>query len=170
MGEPLIHSHVTDVLPEDHPLAYDQVSCQVCGALVHAGNNECMQTWIEWDCEIVCMKCFLEFLRENPGEVEVLEILLPDHLLVHDFCGRECFEKWVSKREGLKLVEDHQEKFAQFFEMVAEADEKNFDRVIVHNPEVLGDNYAEVIANLDVLATANLELAIVPPDERGKKS
>lgn len=47
--EPRIHSHITDVFPDDHPLAYKNFGCEHldCDALLHAGNNECMQTWIE---------------------------------------------------------------------------------------------------------------------------
>lgn len=45
--EPLVHSHVTDVLPDDHPLAAVDVHCDRCSALVHSQINECMQTWVE---------------------------------------------------------------------------------------------------------------------------
>ena len=55
--EPLIRSHVTDVLPEDHPLAYEQVDCDRCGTIIHAGNNECMTTWIEWGPYKLCGEC-----------------------------------------------------------------------------------------------------------------
>ena len=56
--EPLIHSHITDCLPDDHPLCYETVSCDKCGVMVHAGNNECMQTWFETDQGNFCSKCF----------------------------------------------------------------------------------------------------------------
>lgn len=46
MAEPLIHSHIEDCLPEDHPLAWKDVKCSGCDVLVHSG-NECMQTWVE---------------------------------------------------------------------------------------------------------------------------
>jgi hypothetical protein len=55
--EPQIHSHLTDELPKDHPLAWEQVSCDACGTLVHAGNNECMTTWIEFGNANVCAQC-----------------------------------------------------------------------------------------------------------------
>ena len=60
MIEPIIHSHITDELPEGHPLAYDQVECLDCGVLVHAGNNECMQTWIETGMGNFCTECFFK--------------------------------------------------------------------------------------------------------------
>jgi len=65
--EPLIHSHLTDVLPEGHPLAFDEVYCSDCGVMVHCGNNECMQTWIETGRGNFCTKCFFKY------EVDVLE-------------------------------------------------------------------------------------------------
>jgi hypothetical protein len=56
-SEPVIHSHVTDSLPDDHPLAFEQVYCDGCGRLVHAGNNECMTTWLEWGPYKLCGHC-----------------------------------------------------------------------------------------------------------------
>ena len=56
--EPIIHSHLTDELPESHPLAYECVHCKKCLELVHASNNECMQTWIEYKGNQYCTKCF----------------------------------------------------------------------------------------------------------------
>ena len=58
MEEPRIHSHITDVLPGEHALAYEQVQCLDCGRLVHAFNNECMQTWVETGRGAFCLKCF----------------------------------------------------------------------------------------------------------------
>lgn len=46
-SEPLIHSHREDCLPTDHPLAHETVFCDKCGDMVHAANNECMDTWVE---------------------------------------------------------------------------------------------------------------------------
>lgn len=57
-GEPRIHSHITDALPSGHPLAFTQVHCQICHVLVHAGNNECMQTWVETGQGDHCLACF----------------------------------------------------------------------------------------------------------------
>lgn len=61
--EPLIHSHLDDELPMGHPWAYESVYCDKCKVMVHANNNECMQTWIEWpkttlrDAVAVCAQC-----------------------------------------------------------------------------------------------------------------
>ena len=57
MGEPRIHSHIEDSLPDDHPLQYEQVHCSHCSKLVHAANNECMSTWFEFDDVAICAQC-----------------------------------------------------------------------------------------------------------------
>lgn len=62
MDEPLIHSHISDVLPDSHALAFEQVHCDRCEKLVHASNNECMSTWLEWNGEKVCIECALPHL------------------------------------------------------------------------------------------------------------
>jgi hypothetical protein len=40
--------------------------------------------------------------------------------------------------------------------------------VLVHHPEVLGDNYEEIVESLNRLADAQVSLAIIPRAERGK--
>lgn len=63
--EPLIHSHHTDVLPEDHPSAYKNVRCGRCQRMVHAANNECMTTWIEWAPHVLCGECAAPLIAEG---------------------------------------------------------------------------------------------------------
>jgi hypothetical protein len=60
MPEPRLHSHIEDVLPDDHPLAYVTVSCDGldCTRMVHASNNECMTTWVETGLGNYCLRCF----------------------------------------------------------------------------------------------------------------
>lgn len=69
-GEPLIHSHWTDVLPEDHPLAYQVVSCAKCRDPLHEPNNECMTTWMEWGKFALCAECFSEALKKMDWVLE----------------------------------------------------------------------------------------------------
>jgi hypothetical protein len=45
--EPLLHTDMADILPEEHPLAHENVHCDACGEMLHAFNNECMQAWVE---------------------------------------------------------------------------------------------------------------------------
>jgi hypothetical protein len=58
MKEPLIHSHILDVLPDSHPLSGSVVVCDRCEASLHMSNNECMQTWVETGIGNFCLKCF----------------------------------------------------------------------------------------------------------------
>ena len=39
--------------------------------------------------------------------------------------------------------------------------------MLVHHPEVLGDNYEEIVESLNRLADAKVSLVIVPRGERG---
>lgn len=70
MNEPLIHSHITDGLPNSHPLAYESVNCAACCESLHAANNECMQTWVESGRGNFCLACFAvdgEVLDDTSG-------------------------------------------------------------------------------------------------------
>lgn len=55
------------------------------------------------------------------------------------------------------------EKFKDFNRLLREADT---DVVVIHHPQVLGDNYEEIVENLNRLSAANLTLSIVPPAKR----
>lgn len=59
MREPVLHSYVTDGLPEDHPLAWESVVCLSCPALVHSIPNECMRPWFETGRGPRCFQCFV---------------------------------------------------------------------------------------------------------------
>lgn len=67
--EPQIHSHITDILPEGHYLAYETVDCKTCHVMLHADNNECMQTWIETGKGNYCLKCFMALSKEKNHNV-----------------------------------------------------------------------------------------------------
>lgn len=58
-AEPRLHSHVTDALPADHPLAYTRVYCDRCETLLHIQTNSCMRTWIESGRGNHCVRCFI---------------------------------------------------------------------------------------------------------------
>ena len=62
----------------------------------------------------------------------------------------------------------YEEKFKSFIEMCAQAKADGVDAIMIHHPETLGDTYAEVIESLNRLAASELQLAIVPPSQRGK--
>lgn len=58
-SEPRMHSHISDGLPVDHPLAYRRVYCERCNTLLHMQTNSCMRTWIESGRGNYCMRCFI---------------------------------------------------------------------------------------------------------------
>lgn len=58
MRDPQIHSHIEDELPTDHEKAFACVLCSSCGEMLHASNNECMQTWVETGKGDFCIPCF----------------------------------------------------------------------------------------------------------------
>jgi hypothetical protein len=57
--EPRIHSHVTDCLPDRHPLARSRVRCDSCDSVVHLQSNSCMRTWVETGSGNFCLRCFV---------------------------------------------------------------------------------------------------------------
>jgi len=70
MRDPVLHTHVEDILPSGHPLAFQHISCDgpKCGKLLHSANNECMQSWIETGMGNYCLPCF-EMLTEGAADI-----------------------------------------------------------------------------------------------------
>lgn len=62
----------------------------------------------------------------------------------------------------------YEQKFVEFLRMCDQANKGNLDVVVVHDPETLGDDYAELVESLNRLADAKLKLANVPRADRGK--
>lgn len=82
MSEPKIHSHITDELPQNHPLAFSCIYCDSLNclsregsAMLHASNNECMQTWVESGIGNYCIRCFvnLKFDDINKKHLENMD-------------------------------------------------------------------------------------------------
>ena len=67
LKDPILHTHVEDCLPDEHPLAFESVDCVRCQDMVHASNNECMQSWVETGKGAYCVVCFA---AETDGAVE----------------------------------------------------------------------------------------------------
>ena len=59
-AEPLIHSGLTDVLDDTHPLAHETIYCgtPACTEMLHHCINENMQTWVEAPKGNYCLPCF----------------------------------------------------------------------------------------------------------------
>ena len=58
----------------------------------------------------------------------------------------------------------YEQKFADFIDLLARTQE---EAVIVHHPQVLGDDYEEIVESLNRLADARKKLVVVPTRERG---
>ena len=61
-------------------------------------------------------------------------------------------------------------KFAKLIEMCAKAKHDNLDAVIIHHPQVLGDNYDEMVESMNRIADAGLMIQILPRSERANAS
>jgi hypothetical protein len=59
-----------------------------------------------------------------------------------------------------------EKKFANFNGMLRDSKAKDIDVVLIHHPNVLGDNYEELVENLNRLADAELCLSIAPRKAR----
>lgn len=58
----------------------------------------------------------------------------------------------------------YNEKFSEFLFLLRTTREKV---IIVHHPQALGDNHAELVESLNRIADAGKQLVIVPRAERG---
>lgn len=108
--EPLLHSHITDGLPVDHPLAHKQVHCDRCKKLVHCEINECMQTWLETEAGNFCARCMPldeALLGPRPSLNDGFKFEQTDRLEAHraverwlDECERAAGDQWSDGRSG----------------------------------------------------------------------
>jgi sugar phosphate isomerase/epimerase len=64
-------------------------------------------------------------------------------------------------------VARYEQKFAEFLRMFQNAQADGIDRVVVFEPQALGDTYDEMVESLNRLADAELALSIVPRSQRG---
>lgn len=72
--------------------------------------------------------------------------------------------RFVSYARDMTLEAD---KFKELDRLVREAKTRqDVDAVVVASPQVLGDTYEELIANLNKLADAELAVVVVPPRVR----
>lgn len=61
----------------------------------------------------------------------------------------------------------YEQKFGEFLRMIAESKAQGIDGIRIHNPQDLGDDYAELVESLNRLADAELALMVTPRDQRG---
>jgi hypothetical protein len=60
----------------------------------------------------------------------------------------------------------YEEKFAGLLRLCKDAKQSGAEVVVIHSPEVLGDNYDELIESLNRISDAKLSLTILPRSER----
>ena len=60
--EPVLHSHVTDCLPDDDPRAQTSIRCVMHGGVVHSIPNECMTAWADTEDGPLCLDCLRKVL------------------------------------------------------------------------------------------------------------
>lgn len=58
---------------------------------------------------------------------------------------------------------DYEKKFADFIKL---CEDKSSQTVIIHHPEVIGDNYEEMVESLNRISDADKALSIVPRKDR----
>jgi hypothetical protein len=58
----------------------------------------------------------------------------------------------------------YEKKFSDFIRLLAESKEQ---QIMIHHPQVLGDDYQEIVESLDRLSLAGKSLMIVPKKDRG---
>ncbi len=73
---------------------------------------------------------------------------------------------YARKCKTLPRAEVAVEKFGDFYRMLQESKGKA-QLLVVAFPEVLGDTYEELVANLSAIASHGLQLVIVPPEDAG---
>jgi len=61
------------------------------------------------------------------------------------------------------MKQPYEQKFADLIFLLASSKEQV---VVIHHPQVLGDNYEEIIESLNRLSAAGKHLAIVPTKDR----
>ncbi len=57
----------------------------------------------------------------------------------------------------------YERKFSDFIKLLQKTEE---EVVMIHHPEVIGDNYEEIVESLNRIADAKKQLLIVPRKER----
>jgi len=62
------------------------------------------------------------------------------------------------------------DKFSQFDLLTRRAKQEGAEAILIASPRVLGDNYQELITNMEKLAAADLAIVIVPPRDLERRS
>jgi hypothetical protein len=60
----------------------------------------------------------------------------------------------------------YEKKRAGLLQLCADAKRDQVDAIVIHSPQMLGDNYDELVNSLNRIADAGLKLVVVPPAKR----
>jgi hypothetical protein len=74
---------------------------------------------------------------------------------------------YTRKYKAIHRAEIDPNKWSGFYKCVQDAQKGGAEILMVHSPEVLGDNYEELVANLSAIASHKLHLVILPPEDAG---
>lgn len=55
--EPVLHTFISDCLPDDDPRAWMSIRCVDCRGVVHSIPNECMSPWADTESGPMCWGC-----------------------------------------------------------------------------------------------------------------
>lgn len=69
--EPKIH-FLNDDLLDDHEYAFETLYCKNCKEMIHAGNNELMQTWVQSHKGNYCLTCFSSSINVGEWDEDIL--------------------------------------------------------------------------------------------------
>ena len=67
------------------------------------------------------------------------------------------------------MADKNSEKYSGLDKLCRDAKSQGLDLIVIHHPQVLGDNYEELIENLEKIAQGGLAVRIVPQSERKTK-
>jgi len=60
--EPVLHTFISDCLPDDDPRAWMSIRCVDCRDVVHSIPNECMSPWADTEAGPMCWGCLTKEL------------------------------------------------------------------------------------------------------------
>jgi len=60
--EPILHTFVSDSLPEEDSRAWVSIKCVDCAGTVHSIPNECMTPWADTEAGPMCWDCLTKEL------------------------------------------------------------------------------------------------------------
>jgi hypothetical protein len=63
-SEPVLHTFITDSLPDDDPRAWQSIYCTDCKMLVYSSPKETRHAWADTESGPLCLVCLLRELDQ----------------------------------------------------------------------------------------------------------